>query len=107
MHIIYYKDRESDFSAILHAVRQHDIQQTEETVFIGKNQELQVRLFIYLLPEAVYNERMRKANNVAKSKGRRVSKEYKARVGLNLFITSAPKELISVETAWQIYTLRW
>lgn len=96
-----------DFSAIVQAMRQHNIRQTEEAVFIGKNQEIQVRLFIYLLPEAVYNARMRKANSAAKSKGRQVSKEYKARAGLNLFITSAPEELISVETAWQIYTLRW
>lgn len=96
-----------DFSAIVKAMRQHNIQQTEETVFIGKNQDLQVRLFIYLLPEAVYNERMRKANKAAKNKGRQVSKEYKARAGLNLFITSAPEELINIETAWQIYTLRW
>ena len=96
-----------DFPAIVKAMRQHNIRQTEETVFIGKNQELQVRLFIYLLPEAVFNERMRKANREAKSKGRQVSKEYKARAGLNLFITSAPEVLISVETAWLIYILRW
>ncbi len=96
-----------DFTAIVQTMRQHNIRQIEETVFIGKNQELQVRLFIYLLPEAVYNERMRKANLSAKNKGRQLSKEYKARAGLNLFITSAPEELISIETAWQIYTLRW
>lgn len=96
-----------DFSAIVQAMRQHNIRQIEETVFIGKNQELQVRLFIYLLPDAVYNERMRKANLLAKNKGRQISKEYKARAGLNLFITSAPEKLINVETAWQIYTLRW
>ena len=96
-----------DFSAILKAMRQHNIKQTEETVFIGKNQDLQVRLFIYLMPEAVYNERIRKANKAAKNKGRQLSKEYKARAGLNLFITSAPEELICIESAWQIYTLRW
>ena len=96
-----------DFSGIVKAMRQHNIRQIEETVFIGKDQELRVRLFIYLLPEAVYNERMRKANLSAKNKGRQLSKEYKARAGLNLFITSAPEELISIETAWQIYTLRW
>jgi len=98
---------ELDFPAILKSMRQNNIQQTEELVFIGKDQELQVRMFIYLLPEAQYNARMRKANNDAKGKGRQVSKEYKARAGLNLFITSASEELISIETAWQIYTLRW
>ena len=28
-------------------------------------------------------------------------------MGLNLFITSAPEEAITLETAWQVYTLRW
>ncbi len=98
---------ELNFSRIVHAMRQYNIQHAEETVFIGKNRDLQVRLFIYLLPEAVYSERIRKANRAAQSKGRQLSKEYKARAGLNLFITSAPEELIRTETAWQIYTLRW
>lgn len=98
---------ELDFPAIVQFMRQHNIQKTEELVFIGKDQELQVRIFIYLLPEAQYNERMRKANSDARNKGRQLSKEYKARAGLNLFITSASEELLSIETAWQIYTLRW
>ena len=38
---------ELNFSRIVHAMRQYNIQQTEETVFIGKNKELQVRLFIF------------------------------------------------------------
>lgn len=98
---------ELDFSAIVKVMRKHNIQQTEEMVSIGKNQELEVRLFIYLLPEAAYLERMRKANYTAKSKGRQLSKEFKGRNALNLFITSAPQELISIKTAWEIYTLRW
>ncbi len=50
---------------------------------------------------------MRKANLNAKKSGYTVSKEYKARAQLNLFITSAPEELINLETAWKVYTLRW
>ena len=88
-------------------MRRHNIRQNEEIVFIGKNQELPVRLFIYLLPKSVYNERIRKANKEAGRKGRQVSKEHKARIGLNLFITSASEELITLDTAWQLYTLRW
>ncbi len=95
------------FAAIVKAMRRHNITETEETVFIGKNQDLKVRLFIYLMPESVFNERIRKANREAKNKGRQLSKEHKARMGLNLFITSAPEEAITLETAWQIYTLRW
>lgn len=95
------------FAAIVKAMRRHNITETEEIVFIGKNQDFKVRLFIYLLPESVFNERIRKANREAKNKGRQLSKEHKARMGLNLFITSAPEEAITLETAWQVYTLRW
>jgi hypothetical protein len=98
---------ELNFSEIVDSMRRYNIEQTEEIVYIGKNQDLQVRLFIYLLPKAIVNERIRKANRTARSKGRQLSKEYKARAGMNLFITSAPNELISIETAWQMYTLRW
>ena len=96
-----------NFSSIVKAMRRYNIRQNEEIVFIGKKQELKVRLFIYLLPESVYNERIRKANKEAGRKGRQVSKEHKARIGLNLFITSASEELITLDTAWQLYTLRW
>ena len=36
-----------------------------------------------------------------------MSKEFKARAQLNTIITSASEELISIETAWKAYTLRW
>ena len=59
------------------------------------------------MPEAEYNERIRKAQQNAKKKGRQLSKQFKARAGLNLFITSAPPELITIDTSWKIYSLRW
>jgi len=68
---------------------------------------LEVRLFIYLLPLDVYRERIRKANLNAKKKGRQLSKEFKARARLNLFITSASEDVLDIETAWKAYTLRW
>lgn len=34
----------------------------EDTVFLDPGLKVQVRLFVYLLPESVYQERMRKAN---------------------------------------------
>jgi hypothetical protein len=98
---------ELSFPETVKFMREHNIQQTDETVFIGKDHDFQVRLLIYLLPQAVYEERIRKANRAAKSKGYQLSKEYKARAGLNLFITNASEGLISIDTAWQIYTLRW
>ena len=96
-----------DFAATAEFMRRNNINQVEEIVYLDEKLTLQVRLFIYLLPPDVYNERIRKANHNAKKKGRQLSKEFKARARLNLFITSAPEEMISLDTAWKIYTLRW
>ncbi len=98
---------EVDFAEIAIVMREHGIDKIEEVVFLGEELDLEVRLFIYLLPGNVYNERMRKANLNAKKRGYQVSEDYKARAQLNLFITSAPEELINIETAWKVYTLRW
>ncbi|MDD2467507.1 MAG: hypothetical protein PHI97_26290 [Desulfobulbus sp.] len=40
-----------------------------DKIFLDRNLMLQVRLFVYLLPESVYQERMRKANLNAQKKG--------------------------------------
>ena len=96
-----------DFSRIVRAMTDAGIEKFEDRVFLDQDLTLQVRLFVYLLPESVYQERMRKANLNAQKKGRQIGKEFKARARLNLFITSAPEELLDIENAWKAYTLRW
>jgi hypothetical protein len=98
---------ELDFSAIVKFMRKNCIKQCEKLVWLGKQKDLQVRLFLFLMPEHVYNERVRKANINARKKGHQVSEGYKARAALNLFITSAPPEFIDIETIWKVYSLRW
>ncbi len=98
---------ELNFPGMVKFMRTNGIKQCEKQVWLGKKKDLQVRLFLFLMPERVYNERMRKANKNARKKGHQVSEEYKARAALNLFITSAPPEFIDIETAWKIYSLRW
>nr|WP_321465676.1 hypothetical protein [uncultured Desulfobulbus sp.] len=61
------------------------IEKIEDRVFLDRDLTLEVRLFVYLLPESVYQERMRKANLNAQKKGRQIGKEFKARARLNLF----------------------
>ncbi|HHD56289.1 MAG TPA: hypothetical protein ENK89_01240 [Desulfobulbaceae bacterium] len=98
---------ELDFSEIVQSMEKFQVDKIEEKVFLDKLMTLEVRLFIYLLPLDVYRERIRKANLNAKKKGRQLSKEFKARARLNLFITSASEDVLDIETAWKAYTLRW
>ncbi len=98
---------ELNFSAIVKFMRENGIKQLEEQVLLGTKKDLKVRLFLFLMPEHVYNECMREANKNARKKGHKVSPEYKAWAALNLFITSASPESIDIDTAWKIYSLRW
>ena len=68
---------ELDFYAIVKKMRKLNIQKTEKTVFIGKDQEFKVRLFMHLLPEAVYNERIRKKTRWLKVKVIKSAKSIK------------------------------
>ena len=98
---------ELDFSAIIRFMRENKIKQVEQTVVLGENKDLQVRLFLFLMPSAVHNKRIRKAQKSAKKKGYQVSKAFKIRAALGLFISSAPVELLTIDMAYKIYSLRW
>ncbi len=96
-----------DFAGIVQSMEKYQLDKIEEKVFLDEQMTLEVRLFIYLLPLEVYRERIRKANLNAKKKGRQLTKEFRARARLNLFITSASEDVLDIETAWKAYTLRW
>jgi len=98
---------ELDFAQIVDSMVEYGIDKIEDKVFLDDTMTMEVRLFIYLLPQAEYEKRIRKANRRARKKGQQLSREYKARARVNLFITSASQELITLETAWKAYTLRW
>ncbi len=96
-----------DFAGIVQSMENYQVDKIEEKVFLDQKMTLEVRLFIYLLPLNVYQERIRKAQLNAKKKGRQLSREFKARARLNLFITSASGDVLDLESAWKAYTLRW
>ncbi len=94
---------ELDFSAIIRFMRENKIKQVEQTVVLGENKDLQVRLFLFLMPTAVHNKRIRKAQKSAKKKGHQVSKAFKIRAALGLFISSAPVELLKIGYSPEVF----
>ena len=67
-----------NFYLIVKRMREFGINGVVEDVYIGKKEKLPVRLFIYLLPQEQYTERIRKAQKKAKEKVRSLTKEHKA-----------------------------
>jgi hypothetical protein len=100
--------KELNFDKIKKYMNNRGLSCLEKQVYLSLKYKLAVRLIIYLLPDDVVNERLRKTNQENKKKGRgQASKQYKARAWFNLFITNGDKDVIPLDKVYQFYKLRW
>jgi hypothetical protein len=79
----------------------------EKKVLVGKSKLEELRLIVEIVPEQVYEERIRKINKYNREKGWETSEEYKARCRFNMFITNVPDKGLSSKEVMLIYRLRW
>jgi hypothetical protein len=75
-------------------------------VYIGKDR-LPCRLIAYRAPEAVVNERIRKAADNAKKKGRQLTDNHKKWLRFTFFVTNVSRDVWQPEVVGTIYRLRW
>jgi hypothetical protein len=99
-------DQDLDFAAIEKYMRKNKIHIMEQTVLLTEK-NYPCRLILEIVPNNVKEERIRKRKMLNKKKGRKVSKESLARVGLNLFLTNCPASMISGSEIRKIYGIRW
>lgn len=98
---------ELDFGKLYRYMKQNEINRMEKQVFIGKENKLPVRLFIELMPDQVYEQRVRKVKAFNKKKGHKTSTEYTDRARLNLFITNASEQILTARAIPLFYKVRW
>ena len=79
----------------------------EKQVFMGREKQAGIRLIIKIVPEQIYEERIRRVNKYNKENGWTTSEEHKARCRFNLFITNVPEKDLSTEEVMLLYYLRW
>ncbi len=80
---------EVNFKKVRRFMKRHGLMMIEKAVFLGKKEKFKTRLVIHLMPEKEVNERIRKARQNNKKKGRNeLTEEYLTRAHLNLFITN-------------------
>jgi hypothetical protein len=96
-----------DFDKIAKHMKNNNIATIEKEIYYGSIDKIKTRLILHLLPSEELEKRLRKASKNAKKDGRKLTKEYKARAALNLFITNASQEQIPTSNVWPIYRLRW
>lgn len=96
-----------DFKAVYHQMKRCRQTRIFKNVFIGSKERIPVRLIIELMPDDVYEERMRKTNKLHRKKGYQTSEEYKFLSRFNLFITNVAKEVLPDKVVSSLYRMRW
>ncbi len=102
--IINEKYVEIDFWKLHKHMKANGLIRIDKEVYIGSKDKFKTRMIIELLPDEIYQERLRKAKKNAKKKKRNIGNKYKAKLGLNIFITNTE---IPANQVRLLYTLRW
>ena len=80
----------------------------EIPVYIGKQTKVPVRLILQLVPDHIYEKRIRDKTVRSKGQGRgQLTEETKIRSRFNLFVTNAEESQLSTEQIFPLYRLRW
>ena len=75
-------------------------------IYIGKN-KICVRLVAVRLPEEKVNERRRKENKKAVTKGEALTDYELELLAWNIMITDVPEDMLSAKTICELYRIRW
>lgn len=98
-----------NLESLKNKMKRYGIPCQEVEAYIGK-EKMPVRVIIELLPEEAVAKRLAnrlKDKKDKKKKNKSLSKAYKARAALNIFITNAPSEKLSMQHVRKLYSLRW
>ena len=79
----------------------------ERPIFLGEKERVAARLIVARVPEAIVNERRRKARKNAQKKGYTPSHAHLTLLAWNLFITNVPSTIWQTATVLKVYPLRW
>jgi hypothetical protein len=96
-----------DFKTLYYRMKRDNLSRIYKEVCIGNQVKMPVRLVIELMPDEVYEKRMRKIQKLHKKKGYQTSEEYKFLSRFNLFVTNVSKETLPDEVISALYRIRW
>lgn len=95
-----------DFGDLFRTLQKARQTHVDMEVFIGKKRR-PARLIAVLMPEDVYQKRIRQRNRDNRSVGYTISEEYKSRAHFNIFVINVPWADCSYEAICNLYRIRW
>lgn len=109
---IYYQDQKRDqilkldLGKLYQMMCKNQIQSLQKTILMG--QELfETQLWVELVPDEVYAQRIRKAQYTAQKKGQKLTQRKKNYARFNLFLTNIPTKVLPLASIRKIYRIRW
>lgn len=100
------EDEKINFNSLYRQMKANGITCLDLHVYIGKKKR-PVRLIAELVPEQVYEQRVKQRNKENKSMGYTTSDEFKSRARFNLHICNISSSDCSRETILKLYRIRW
>jgi hypothetical protein len=77
------------------------------SVLLGAKERIPCRLLAFRVPEEIVAHRKGKMKAEARHKGRKLSKRHLALAKWNVYVTSAPPELLKLHEAFVLMKIRW
>ena len=88
-------------------LRQHAEAQFEQSVRIGKQEQLPCRMVVVRVPQEVADQRRRRAYETARRKGRTPSARHLELMNWSIFITNVPATMLTGQQVVLLYSVRW
>ena len=109
---IYFMDATGNMQGfdLVTVLRHEQVEkQLELDVYIRSKHNIftPTRLIVERLPEQVVNQRLRKSNKEARSRGYQISNQTIFLADFNFYITNAPRNLLDISCCHFLYAIRW
>ena len=98
---------ELNYKTLYDMMKKQGLSRIEKDVLIGNEPKIPVRLIMELLPDEVYEQRIRKSMKSHKRKGRQTSEKFKFLSRFNCIITNVSVDILPIEIVPALYKIRW
>jgi hypothetical protein len=96
-----------DMGKLLTKMKRYNIPFIEEELYVSTSDKVISRVCIFLMPEKVRQERIRKNKTTNKGKKHSCTDEFGIWLAFNIFITNVSQAQCSIEEISKLYRIRW
>lgn len=105
--LVFDESTRFDFGKLYQKMINGNISQFHINAYIGDKERIPVRMTVELVPEEVYQKRIRTVEKENKKIGCQISNEFKMRARFNILVTNVAQDDLPPENMYKLYKTRW